>query len=65
MKNNYQVCNECCLKLGLEINSFITSRCHRKFCDVCGLSSDDDLSMISKTTVENAVSKNKKKIKDQ
>jgi len=59
MGNNYQVCNDCCHTLNLETNSFITSRCHRKFCDLCGWSSGDDLSMISKETVDKRLAINK------
>lgn len=60
MKDDFQVCNECCWDLGLEINSFIMSRCHRKYCDICGYSTDNDLSMIDKKTVKEA-QKNKEK----
>jgi len=53
---NYQVCNDCCHKLNLKINSYIESRCHRKYCDLCGYSVDDDLSLIDKINVDNAIS---------
>ncbi len=52
MKNNYQVCLECCHKFKMPFNDFITSRCHRKFCDLCGYSSNNDLAMLSKNRVD-------------
>lgn len=61
MKNNYQVCNDCCELLGLEINSIITSRCRRKCCDICGWDTSDDLSMISKKVVNKKIKEYKLK----
>jgi len=52
MGKYYQVCDKCCCKIGVEINSEIESRCHRKFCDVCGNSSGDDLSLIPKHKID-------------
>jgi len=52
MEKYYRVCNQCCQKIGLKINSDIESRCHRKYCDICGFSSDSDLSSISEKALE-------------
>lgn len=55
MKHNYQVCLDCCTKLDLRFNGFIESKCHRKYCDVCGYSSGNDLSMLRKEEVDAAI----------
>lgn len=61
MSKNYQVCNECCWDLNLDINAFIESKCYRKFCDICGYSVNDDLSMIDKLNIDNVISNHKTK----